>query len=145
MSISRLSVCFFFFQAEDGIRDYKVTGVQTCALPSLYGALTSSRMVMRNADTPDVNAAAKQRLRDLKPLIRAELAKQWIQETGLMPRYLMAAHRAWKGLSPSPQDLTDLSLDRIQAWLTLLEKQKPGMEDPLYPWVQSAGPDIAPE
>src|SRR5256885_9588381 len=26
--------CFvFFFQAEDGIRDYKVTGVQTCALP----------------------------------------------------------------------------------------------------------------
>src|SRR5688500_19812508 len=23
----------FFFQAEDGIRDYKVTGVQTCALP----------------------------------------------------------------------------------------------------------------
>src|SRR5256885_4109971 len=24
---------FFFFQAEDGIRDYKVTGVQTCALP----------------------------------------------------------------------------------------------------------------
>src|SRR5205807_2067429 len=28
---------FFFFQAEDGIRDYKVTGVQTCALPILIG------------------------------------------------------------------------------------------------------------
>src|SRR3989454_10945538 len=28
-------VFFFFFQAEDGIRDYKVTGVQTCALPIL--------------------------------------------------------------------------------------------------------------
>src|SRR6266446_8837472 len=28
-----LLVFFFFFQAEDGIRDYKVTGVQTCALP----------------------------------------------------------------------------------------------------------------
>src|SRR5256885_10799644 len=27
---------FFFFQAEDGIRDYKVTGVQTCALPIFY-------------------------------------------------------------------------------------------------------------
>ena len=25
--------CVFFFQAEDGIRDYDVTGVQTCALP----------------------------------------------------------------------------------------------------------------
>src|SRR3712207_4134002 len=27
------SRCFFFFQAEDGIRDIGVTGVQTCALP----------------------------------------------------------------------------------------------------------------
>src|SRR2546426_6977396 len=30
---SVLGLVFFFFQAEDGIRDYKVTGVQTCALP----------------------------------------------------------------------------------------------------------------
>src|SRR5256885_2759557 len=30
---SRRYAYFFFFQAEDGIRDYKVTGVQTCALP----------------------------------------------------------------------------------------------------------------
>src|SRR5256885_11359539 len=32
--MSVVDMCsFFFFQAEDGIRDYKVTGVQTCALP----------------------------------------------------------------------------------------------------------------
>src|SRR3989454_12645462 len=31
-----MSFFFFFFQAEDGIRDYKVTGVQTCALPICY-------------------------------------------------------------------------------------------------------------
>src|SRR5437764_11789 len=30
---------FFFFQAEDGIRDTSVTGVQTCALPILVRAL----------------------------------------------------------------------------------------------------------
>src|SRR5256886_17693146 len=29
-------VCVFFFQAEDGIRDLTVTGVQTCALPILF-------------------------------------------------------------------------------------------------------------
>src|SRR5699024_11228611 len=28
-------VAYFFFQAEDGIRDRNVTGVQTCALPIL--------------------------------------------------------------------------------------------------------------
>ena len=31
---------FFFFQAEDGIRDWSVTGVQTCALP-IYTSVVS--------------------------------------------------------------------------------------------------------
>src|SRR5207249_9072838 len=30
-------IFFFFFQAEDGIRDRNVTGVQTCALPISIG------------------------------------------------------------------------------------------------------------
>src|SRR5260221_7922686 len=40
-----ISVClggapwFFFFQAEDGIRDHCVTGVQTCALPILLATV----------------------------------------------------------------------------------------------------------
>src|SRR5256886_12750625 len=32
-SIVSTIYCVFFFQAEDGIRDLTVTGVQTCALP----------------------------------------------------------------------------------------------------------------
>src|SRR2546426_10218720 len=35
---------FFFFQAEDGIRDYKVTGVQTCALPIFKPILMSAAL-----------------------------------------------------------------------------------------------------
>src|SRR3712207_6833580 len=34
---------FFFFQAEDGIRDIGVTGVQTCALPICYEAAASAK------------------------------------------------------------------------------------------------------
>src|SRR5256886_10464447 len=34
----RLCFFFFFFQAEDGIRDLTVTGVQTCALPISFMA-----------------------------------------------------------------------------------------------------------
>src|SRR5437016_8999999 len=33
LSIVLFYCFFFFFQAEDGIRDWSVTGVQTCALP----------------------------------------------------------------------------------------------------------------
>src|SRR5256885_12284616 len=38
----------FFFQAEDGIRDYKVTGVQTCALPIsiLHGRVPAGSVVV---------------------------------------------------------------------------------------------------
>src|SRR2546430_5728202 len=35
----KLMVVFFFFQAEDGIRDLTVTGVQTCALPISFRAI----------------------------------------------------------------------------------------------------------
>src|SRR5256884_2067696 len=35
--------CFFFFQAEDGIRDVAVTGVQTCALP-IFDSLMDAQM-----------------------------------------------------------------------------------------------------
>src|SRR5690606_39885398 len=37
---------FFFFQAEDGIRDFHVTGVQTCALPICHYLLRGA------ADSP---------------------------------------------------------------------------------------------
>ena len=45
----------FFFQAEDGIRDYKVTGVQTCALP------ISSRSWPTMYSTKVLRAEAKSR------------------------------------------------------------------------------------
>src|SRR5688572_9329066 len=37
---------FFFFQAEDGIRDLTVTGVQTCALPIYVAVQNVARLLM---------------------------------------------------------------------------------------------------
>src|SRR5256885_8554777 len=44
-----VSLCLFFFQAEDGIRDYKVTGVQTCALPICFRADEWERSLVADA------------------------------------------------------------------------------------------------
>src|SRR6266513_4539277 len=44
---------FFFFQAEDGIRDRNVTGVQTCALPIL--------LPRRHGDAPVAGCARRAR------------------------------------------------------------------------------------
>src|SRR5690606_39427596 len=41
-----------FFQAEDGIRDFHVTGVQTCALPILFVGDQNSRELMRAEPCP---------------------------------------------------------------------------------------------
>src|SRR5438132_2524413 len=40
---------FFFFQAEDGIRDHCVTGVQTCALPICENVLESIQTIAEDA------------------------------------------------------------------------------------------------
>src|SRR2546422_2265280 len=42
---------FFFFQAEDGIRDVAVTGVQTCALPICAALVRASPCRYRSPDT----------------------------------------------------------------------------------------------
>src|SRR2546422_9991778 len=53
VSISSFVCFFFFFQAEDGIRDVAVTGVQTCALPIFQGQIhpPTPRPQERNAPT----------------------------------------------------------------------------------------------
>src|SRR5437870_8435003 len=45
-----LRVLFFFFQAEDGIRDGHVTGVQTCALPISLRLLQSGAGRLRSRE-----------------------------------------------------------------------------------------------
>src|SRR2546422_7840024 len=39
----QIEFIFFFFQAEDGIRDVAVTGVQTCALPISHALARADR------------------------------------------------------------------------------------------------------
>src|SRR5256885_9055958 len=59
---ARLDALVVFFQAEGGIRCYKVTGVQTCALPI---SLPSSRLAMISA----VTGASRIPLRKWPPAI----------------------------------------------------------------------------
>src|SRR5688500_6680972 len=102
--------CFFFFQAEDGIRDYKVTGVQTCALPILVadgvaateiavlvrtnaqvvpfeGALTAADIPftvrgVRFFARPDVRAARAALRTDATGRLSRIVAERWRTELG---------------------------------------------------------------
>src|SRR2546422_5931655 len=73
-------VFFFFFQAEDGIRDVAVTGVQTCALPICAPTRTPARARGEGTDHRAVGAARR---------IGRTRAARWrprLQATG-PPRY----------------------------------------------------------
>src|SRR5215203_682276 len=60
-------VFFFFFQAEDGIRDIGVTGVQTCALPILMSGAIWVRDTLAAAGW-EVQIAHARKARDVAPL-----------------------------------------------------------------------------
>src|SRR5215217_165241 len=70
---------FFFFQAEDGIRDIGVTGVQTCALPISLKALERSHLVLvpTQSSLPDVRDAVKTiaQIDDAEELARTPIAR----------------------------------------------------------------------
>src|SRR5207302_7730491 len=71
---------FFFFQAEDGIRDFHVTGVQTCALP-IY-----RRLLRRGVSPPDaMTTGPASTLLDLRGLLLPEL-EGFVERLG-EPRY----------------------------------------------------------
>src|SRR5437667_5016404 len=60
----------FFFQAEDGIRDRDVTGVQTCALPILQG----SGLLGESIKLPGVACAGAADLYDGRHTLAREIA-----------------------------------------------------------------------
>src|SRR5438105_7744759 len=87
-----LSLCSFFFQAEDGIRDPLVTGVQTCALPISRGRVSE-------LDGPQRSPRELQLRRRGEPRIRqSELV------TELPARSFRANSPAGSGLSPAAPD-----------------------------------------
>src|SRR5690606_40373543 len=71
-STSRACFVNFFFQAEDGIRDFHVTGVQTCALPI--------------SDEADARLRANPAgLRDLKTVLEYRLQHTRTRPMSLLP------------------------------------------------------------
>ena len=61
-----ISICFFFFQAEDGIRGDLVTGVQTCAFPiyengEAFDVLTGRFIDEMNKDADALGVRSEER------------------------------------------------------------------------------------
>src|SRR5690554_6043651 len=88
---------YFFFQAEDGIRDADVTGVQTCALPiseitlGLQAALRVGRMIDEGQLVPEAISLIK-RNNCGKALDIARVARDMHGGNGISDEYHVIRH-----------------------------------------------------
>src|SRR5947208_12695373 len=123
-------LCFFFFQAEDGIRDL-VTGVQTCALPILPADRSNGCAL--------ASAFALGGTSGMSPFLRSAV---WI--CGLRVRPSIAAARSglgeWVGIdqpSPGPPVTTGGAQKPAVLWSALHTApayQLPSMKKAAFPW-----------
>src|SRR3989454_235990 len=90
---------FFFFQAEDGIRDYKVTGVQTCALPICGGVTVKPPVSTTVWPSGFDTVTSRAPIAAVAPIARA--TESWADETTVVELTVMPAPNpalapAWK-------------------------------------------------
>src|SRR5947208_7353867 len=75
---STCSCFFFFFQAEDGIRDDLVTGVQTCALPISTGVVSGgSSRITPGAISGNQPTASRSKARSEERRVGKECRSRW--------------------------------------------------------------------
>ena len=100
----------------------------------LLAVLRSSRNVSHCFDAPTVNADKKQRLRELKSLIRRELAPMWESEYSHFADYMFAAS-AVRAKRPAPEEMTKkLDPRRLEKWVATLAAEKQPFDEPFEIW-----------
>src|SRR5256885_9601187 len=132
----------FFFQAEDGIRDYKVTGVQTCALPiSFEGAvfdllveLYERRLVTRGMIARGIaEHSTHTRGRAVRRLHRA-FARAFARHRDVF-RLALAEARDYLGLllarTWQMTPMTDFAFSKVVTTMLAADQQMGGRNGPL--------------
>src|SRR5690606_26895502 len=119
----------FFFQAEDGIRDFHVTGVQTCALPICW-------LQQRPASPALLVALAR----------LARQQEQWPQARDFLQRALEqgAGADAWELLGDGLAEAGEHAL-AAQAYANALLASRGEPVQPLPAALVEAAPDIDPD
>src|SRR5256885_15690698 len=101
---------FFFFQAEDGIRDYKVTGVQTCALP-IFSPETVPKLTLLKVGELEahalhrvVQAAPQESDRVLDAILFDPIRAELFRQPGVEAEQHLMGHRPAQACIHAPRD-----------------------------------------
>ncbi len=118
--------------------DHKLDPIPTADYYGLYGVLDSSRMVTRTVDTPDLDARLKERMRELKLVIRTELADAWLADTEELASHLLASVGDAAADDGSAAVGAAMDPERGERIRGLIERGEMGIDEPLAAWVEIA-------
>src|SRR5438445_2284368 len=89
---------YFFFQAEDGIRDIGVTGVQTCALP--ISCSNCTRQITGSVDLNEMDCIARRHTHDHRQVSPCKNG-DWLRVSRCLSPFLQRAlNHAWVATLP---------------------------------------------
>src|SRR5690606_12884393 len=103
----------FFFQAEDGIRDFHVTGVQTCALPISGDADTADDIAQEAFVRLLRQSLPEDEVRPWLFTVATNLVRDGVRKAGRRQR-LLAAENFVPATVPGPDEETDRA-ERVEA------------------------------
>jgi hypothetical protein len=106
--------------------EHKLDAISMKDYYAILGILRSSRLVSHTIDAPEANAKAKERLRELKPQIKAELAKKWLEDARSVSKYFRAA-------ADEAEQTKGLDTARLEKWRKALGG-KADLDDIGQPW-----------
>lgn len=118
--------------------DHKLDPIPTADYYGLYGVLDSSRLVTRTVDTHNANAALKDRMRQLKEVIRSELASYWLKEADDLASHLLASLGDSQEVSPSDKAGAVRDPERSERVRALVDNSELGLGSPLIAWAELA-------
>src|SRR2546423_14772935 len=150
LNVSERSLVVFFFQAEDGIRDKLVTGVQTCALPiSLLRRVNKARMmtVRGEADSSSDNHLPYPVFTLLEEAHRFAPAGQTVVSTNVLKQILSEGRKFGVGIGLITQRPGKLDQDVLSQCMTqvIMRIVNPIDQDTVAKSVEGAGRQLLQE
>ena len=114
--------------------NHKLDAISSEDYYATLAVIRSSRNVSHCIDAPDVNAAPKQRLRELKSQLRQEFVQIWRRDAELLARYMRAAHAVRIGTADAETLKAGLEPAQLEKWIAVLANEKLTFEDPFDLW-----------
>src|SRR5690606_40436793 len=104
----------FFFQAEDGIRGFHVTGVQTCALPILVASQDGTLAALLGA-SPGASIAVKAMIDVIERCFKDRIEGDWRNKMReMIPSYGESLVEIGRASCRGSERCADVAVDRLK-------------------------------